>query len=419
MAFKDIRLLLRDRAGFFFTFFWPILMAVFFGSIFGGMGSGTSGIRVVLVDEDTSAESQTFGERLAADPDLLLERGEREAALERVRRGQVSAAIILPEGFGEHDRDRFVSAPPRVEVAADPSSRATQAMLQGILLRNGAQQLEERLTDRAAMRDLADRSSEAVSAASPFEGQGKVLQLLRLLAELPERQGDADADGSSGAGPNFEPLTIESLDVVRQRSGPTNYFAVSFPQGMVWGLIGCAAAFGISLASERTHGTLVRLRIAPLSAASILGGKALACFLTALGMCGLLLLLGVTVFGVRPGSWPLLGMALISSAICFVGIMMTLSVLGRTERSASGIGWAILLVLSMIGGGMVPLFVMPTWLRTFSDWSPVKWAVLAMEGAIWRGFSLQEMLLPCAILVAVGGVTFGLGARLFRWGEGR
>ena len=37
-------------------------------------------------------------------------------------------------------------------------------------------------------------------------------------------------------------------------------------------------SFGISLVTERTHGTLVRLRMAPLTRAQILGGKALSCF---------------------------------------------------------------------------------------------------------------------------------------------
>jgi hypothetical protein len=49
-----------------------------------------------------------------------------------------------------------------------------------------------------------------------------------------------------------------------------------------------------------------------------------------------------------------------------------------------------------------------------SNVSPAKWAVLGLEGALWRGFSPAEMALPCAILVGVGLVCFTLGARAFR-----
>lgn len=40
----------------------------------------------------------------------------------------------------------------------------------------------------------------------------------------------------------------------------------------------------------------------------------------------------------------------------------------------------------------------------------MKWAVLAVEGAIWRGFTLREMLLPCGILAATGIVFFAAAA---------
>ena len=33
--------------------------------------------------------------------------------------------------------------------------------------------------------------------------------------------------------------------------------------------------------------------------------------------------------------------------------------------------------------------------------SPVKWSILALEGAIWRDFTAQQMLLPCVVLVAI------------------
>ena len=181
--------------------------------------------------------------------------------------------------------------------------------------------------------------------------------------------------------------------------------------------MGCAAGFAISLVDERTKGTLVRLRIAPIGRMHILAGKALACGLTTIAAPTVLLLLAVVAFGVRPDSWPLLGVAVVCVALCFVGIMMLLSVLGKTERSAAGIGWAVLIVIAMIGGGTIPLAFMPPWMQPLSHLSPVKWSILAMEGAIWRNFSAAELALPCGILVAVGLLCFTIGTRAFRWSE--
>ncbi|PJA42041.1 MAG: ABC transporter permease, partial [Lysobacterales bacterium CG_4_9_14_3_um_filter_62_6] len=38
LALKDLTLLLRNRATLFFTFVWPLLMAIGFGLMFGGGG---------------------------------------------------------------------------------------------------------------------------------------------------------------------------------------------------------------------------------------------------------------------------------------------------------------------------------------------------------------------------------------------
>jgi hypothetical protein len=44
-------------------------------------------------------------------------------------------------------------------------------------------------------------------------------------------------------------------------------------------------------------------------------------------------------------------------------------------------------------------------------------SLVAVEGAIWRNYSLSEMLLPCGILLGIGAVTFVVGAKAFRWTE--
>ena len=153
----------------------------------------------------------------------------------------------------------------------------------------------------------------------------------------------------------------------------------------------------------------MRLRIAPVSRAQILAGKGLACFFTALGVCFMLVVVGVAILGVRLESVAAMAIALLASAVCFVGLMMLISVIGRTEQAVGGAGWAVMLVVSMAGGGMVPLFVMPSWMRAISNVSVVKWAIVAFEGAIWRGFTLWQMMFPAGILVAVGLAAYAAG----------
>jgi ABC-2 type transport system permease protein len=123
------------------------------------------------------------------------------------------------------------------------------------------------------------------------------------------------------------------------------------------------------------------------------------------------MVLGVAAFGVRASSWSLLLLAIVSTAVAFVGIILLLASLARTEQGIGGMGPAVMMPLFLLGGAMMPLMFMPPWLATLGYLSPVRWAILALEGAIWRDFGPAEMAGPCAILLAVGLVTFVIGAR--------
>jgi ABC-2 type transport system permease protein len=75
---------------------------------------------------------------------------------------------------------------------------------------------------------------------------------------------------------------------------------------------------------------------------------------------------------------------------------------------------AMLMIMVMLGGDMVPLIFMPSWLRPFSHISPVKWSIFALEGAIWRNLNLAQIITPCLVLLAIGSAFFLLGVVMLR-----
>jgi len=411
LAAKDLRLLVRNRGDLFFALGWPLLIAVFFGVIFSGPGEGRSPLGIAVVDLDGTEGSRRFAERLESAPGLSVQRlASREEAESLVRGGKRVAYVVLLPGFGAASARPFAGPGPAVELGVDPSRPAEAGLLEGVLVQQAAAGLQARMADRDAMRKTIEESLQGLRLAPP--GSASRTDTERFLGEL-DRFLERSPEGG-GAGGGFQPLVIRAKPVAAERRGPRHSFEFTFPQGILWGIMACAANFSIGLVSERTAGTLMRLRAAPLSQARLLLGKALGCFLAILAVEALLLAVGVAVFGVRPTSVSLLAAALLSAAGAFVGITMLLATLGRTEQSASGAAWAALLVMAMLGGGMVPLFVMPSWMLVASHASPAKWAILAFEGALWRGFGPAEMALPCAILLGVGVAAFALGARAFR-----
>ena len=271
--------------------------------------------------------------------------------------------------------------------------------------------LGQQFTDPEEIRKWLKVGQKEVEQARELpEAQKKILlESFAMLAGFVPLLLDAKVPSEGGP---FAGLKLNVVPVTYDRSRPRSAFEITFPCSILWALLGCMMTFAMSIVIEQKQGTLLRLRVAPLGKMHILGGKGLACFLSCVGTACILLLVGVTCLGVRVSSWPYVLTSIAAMAVCFSGLMMLLSVLGRTEQAVGGSALAIILVMATLGGILVPLIAMPEWMLTMSHVCPVKWGVLAMEGAIWRGFDLAEMLLPWGILLSVGVSSFALGARI-------
>lgn len=414
LALKDLRILTRIPAAFFFTFVWPLLVAVFFGTLYGSPSRATPTLPLAVVDEDAGAEAKAFVDGLAKRGAFDIVRVSRADAMTLVRQGKRVAAVILPNGFGAASRRLFQGAPPEVEIAIDPSRQAESAMLQGLLMAQAAERMQAVVGDPAQGRAFVADSLKALQQAPGGLATGAV-PAERFLKELDtflaaQQQQPASAGGASGGG--WKPIEMKVSSVARDRSGPQSGYDITFPQGLMWGIIGCTMSFAMSLATERSQGTMMRLRMSPAPASTLLLGKALACYLTILIVEAVLTAIGTLILGLQITSPALFALAALIAPLAFVGIMMLISALLRTEQAGGGVGWAIMMPLAMIGGTMIPLIAMPPWLLTLSNISPMKWAILAYEGAIWRGFTMSDFMLPFGVLLTVGLVTFGLGSRI-------
>lgn len=426
MAIKDLRLLFRDRLGAFFIIGFPILMGLFFGLILSpGSGGGRGAMKIAIVDQDQSEMSARFIESLRGNESIELETMELEPARESVRRGNRIGMVVLPPGFGESAGIFWQEQPP-ISLGMDPSRTAESGMMQGFLMEAIGDLAGDRFQNPKQFRPFVQRSQQDVLEAADLDPTSRQLlgtffgSLDAMFDSLEAVQSDESAADSAGGPGTFQFANIEAIDITREvdpqsQAGQlrklTSRWDISFPQAMMWGVLACVAGFSISVARERTLGTMLRLQVAPISKLQILAGKALACFLAVAGVIAMLTLLGISL-GMQPGSYPRLALATFSVAFCFVGIMMAFSVLGKTEQSVSGIGWAINMVMAMLGGAMIPVMFMPEFLQRLSVLSPIRWGILAIEGAIWRQFSWAEMAFPCAILCGVGIIGLVIGTAL-------
>ena len=238
---------------------------------------------------------------------------------------------------------------------------------EGLVTSVAFQGMQDLFSDRTMMLDQLKSGRESILTAEdmPEEDRRTYLKFLDDTESFFQSSGffdEAGADGEASAAPNgWKPVQIRKTSVADlPASGeastdpkPKNKissYAIALPQAIAWGVMACAATFALSLVTERTRGTLPRLEVAPIRRWQILAGKALSCAMaTATVMVGMLLL-GWAVLGVHPVSPLLLIPAIVCIAVAVVGIMMLMSVLGRSEAAVGGLSWAVLVVMLCSAG---------------------------------------------------------------------
>jgi len=414
------------------------MMAIFLGSLMSGMRQ-QSPMRIAVLDEDQSELSKSFVAKLKQSKSVEVQerhppqkadgdkekkekpREEKAAAdggnasseppLELMRRdvqgGRLAAYVYIQPGFGQSG---FVPNAGLIQIGADPGRKVESGLLQGVVMEAAFAPMQDMFSQPKKMKGQAAKWLDELDKATDWPADKKaelaaLKTLLRSYDSFADFMDDEEIRGKS-------PIAIGKPDILEiqgQRDGPLSGYEISFPQSISWGIFGCVSAFAMSLVTERVFGTYLRLRVAPITRGEILAGKGMACFLSCAIVSVVMLALARAVFGVRVLDPLKLTLAIAASSACFVGLMMFASVMGRTERAVAGSVWAIIMPLAMLGGSMVPQFVMPAWMQTVGSVSPVKWTIRSLEGAIWRDLPWSEMLAASGILVAMGAVLYAIG----------
>lgn len=421
IAWTDVRLLLRDRAAAFFTFVFPIIFAIFFGLVYGG-NAKKGDIKVAVVQIDQGVLASDFVASLKQMSGFKMTTVPTETDGEKaVREGKASACIVIPEGFG-NGLDNIIAngKGPNVSVLVDPSKQAETGLLQGRLMEQSFAMMAKSFMQPDRLKKQLQQARDMIAKSKDIDLSRKLMfgTLFQNVDTFVTDANKPGADGKPALGENalsgFSPMQFEIKDIRRLRKMPTNAYEVSLSQGIVWGLMGCVTAFVSTLARDRQRGTLVRLRSAPVTRWQIVGGKAIAGFVSCMLVQWMLIGIFSASFGVYLPNPLMLAVATVFSAFAFVGVMMFLAVIGRSGEGSAGFGRSVILIMAMIGGGTLPVFFMPEFMESVSMLSPFKWSVDAIEGATWRDYDMRQMFLPLAVLagVAIGG--FVLGSMMFR-----
>jgi len=377
---------------------------------------GARAVEILVVDLDETPQSQQLVAAIKADKSLDAETTTLEDATSRVGGGQVSVALVLPRGMAAVMTPAALFGGTRLEAQLmyDPSHVVERDLVEGLLTKITMQEISKGFSDTRILRDMFGQLKADAAAGSPWTlvfDSAIALADKELAGE--DQSAPPAAEGAVGMQP---PLEFKATAVTGgAKRGQYNSYAHNFGGMLVLFLLffGLEAARG--LLEERDSGVLMRVRLTPASRLHILAGRGLSTFLLALLMTVFVYAVGITVFGIRiHGSAA--GFVLICVAqAAFVGAFtLFLCGVGRSEKMISSYGSMAVLVMSFVGGAMIPSFVMPEWIQTASRAFPTYWVTRGLAAMTWRAQPFTEALLPAAVLLSTAAVLAAIGVKSWR-----
>lgn len=101
-----------------------------------------------------------------------------------------------------------------------------------------------------------------------------------------------------------------------------------------------------------------------------------------------------------------------SFSVSSMGIF--LAAISKTRHQAQNMSTIIILVMSAIGGSMIPLFIMPSILQKVALLSLNYWGIQGFYDLFWRVLPLKDILPKVLILMSIGILLTLASIQLFK-----
>ncbi len=398
-------LLLRDRGALVMALVVPVVFFLIFAEIFATAAGDQLQLRIAIVDEVRSADSTALLGALTAEPSIRPVPGSltgeltREVARDLVRRGTADIGLVVRADGEQLATASGLAAPPLL-LLVDPSRSVTATVLAGQLQR----------AYFTALPDLAvGRVAELIGTDFTEFTPTQEAEIAAGISGLRKRAGE----DRQPAGWSFDDL-LDRDNVAGQNAALNN---VAYYAGAVafMFLLFAAAQSALGILDDHEAGLLDRIAAGPGGIHVVINGRYL--FLVLQGLIQTCLIFGVAwlVYGVDvPGNFGPWAMISVSSAVLSAGLGLLLVTGCRTRAQAQVLPTVVILIMSAVGGSMVPRFFMPEWLQQIGWLTPNTWALEAYSGVFWRSEPALQLLPTCLGLFGIGIAAFGISHWLAR-----
>lgn len=405
---KELKAFLKDRRAVVLTFLLPaILISIFALAFSGSDDNGVRQIPLLVSDEDHSALSKQTINDIDSVKMIEVIPMSYDSALDLIKNGKRSAVLVFHKGFSDS-----INAMKHLpwQLTYDAARAEETSVLQSLLGRTlyqsaGKVMIKNSIVNRIDAQfpgmDSSSRNFVMAQVSKGFSGG--------------ESGNNDKSPGKESKSTVGDLMKLDAEPVVAAKTG--NIGVIQAVAGVaIMMLLFSLRGMGGGLLDEKDQGTLKRLLYSPIRPAEILLGKMAASLVVALMQLTVMFALAYFVFHLNlSGKLLPLSLVIFATAYACAGFGIFLACISRSRQQLEGIGTLVILTMSVIGGSMIPIFLMPQWMQNFSVISLNYWSIQAFYDVLWRQLPIGAVLLTkVGVLLAIGtGLTL-IAFRFFR-----
>jgi ABC-2 type transport system permease protein len=402
IAIKDIQIILKDRGTLIQLFLLPLLFIVAYSAVAAAFEGEDEDRRIPLpvVNLDAGQEAQTLLDGLEMAGGVQVELIDEENATQKLEENEIARLLTIPDDFTEGiSEGRTVT----LQLVSHPDASLERTEAVRLVVEGVAQDMALESQILASLQQMGEMQANApadyqeafavekimAQARSQFEGS-KARPLVTIVQRVPGQESEK-----------------EELPGTAEVAVPG--FAVLF-------VFMTAQTTARSIYDEKKVGSFRRLMAAPISKASLLAGKVVPNFITALIQTAVIFAFGsfgLSLLGFTPvelGKDPVaLVIAILLIALCSSALGVVIAALARTESQIGGLSTLILWGLGTLGGSIIPFFILENMLGPLPMALPHYWANRALDNIMVRGMMLGEVSLELIVLLGFSLVFFIVG----------
>ena len=351
----------RDKMALFFTFLFPLIFLLVFGSVFSN-DSTSFDIAIVNNSQTEFAKSFVKNAKENSKDSILKIKDVKDMndAREKMKRSELNGIIELPSDFGAIKNNGNHPIP-------------TGTM--NVIYSKGSEQTGGALV--AVMNQITNNINiQMGQPEAPLKAVGKAI-------------GDEQ---------------LKSFDYIF--TGLLTFSLISM------GIFGLAN----QMPTEKKRGSYRRLRAAPFTSGQLIISTAIHYTIISLLSLIMMVVAGTLIFHFNMrGDWALFVAISVLSAFMMVGIGLLIAGWSKNEDQSSALSNLISFPMMFLSGTFIPLYLFPEWLRSVAQFVPITPITDGFRLIMTEHASFMEVLPQFGIITAWTFAVYFLAIKLFRW----